>query len=41
MVHYERAVGPKAEAKITGSRCDRCGFVLLDNDDDIWSALGL
>jgi uncharacterized Zn finger protein (UPF0148 family) len=41
MVQYERAVGPGAKTKITGKKCDRCGFTLLDDDGDIWSAVGL
>jgi len=41
MVKYERTVGGDKPAVITGTRCDRCGFTLLDNDEDIWSAVGL
>jgi hypothetical protein len=41
MVQYEKALGPEAKAKVTGTRCERCGFILLDNDDDIWAAVGL
>ena len=42
MVEYERKVlaGGKA-ARLTGRKCDRCGFTQLDNDDDVWSAVGL
>jgi hypothetical protein len=41
MVLYERRVGGEKATVIRGTRCDRCGFTLLDNDDDIWSAVGL
>jgi uncharacterized OB-fold protein len=41
MEHYEKKVGSGEKGTITGSKCSVCGFVLLDNDDDIWSALGL
>jgi len=42
MMEYERKVlaGGK-EATIRGRKCDRCGFTVLDNDDDVWSADGL
>jgi hypothetical protein len=42
MVEYERKVlaGGK-EARLIGRKCDRCGFTQLDNDDDVWSAVGL
>jgi len=41
MQEYVRQTGPGGNATVRGTRCDRCGFVLLDNDDDIWSAVGL
>jgi hypothetical protein len=42
MIIYERKVGEGPDvAVIRGLKCDRCGFVQLDNDDDIWSAVGL
>ena len=42
MVEYERTVGSEGKvATIRGSRCERCGFTLLDNDEDVWSAAGL
>jgi hypothetical protein len=42
MVSYERVVGKGEKvARIAGSRCDRCGYVALDDDDDVWSAVGL
>lgn len=42
MVAYERKVGEgEKSSTIIGSKCDRCGFTQLDNDDDIWSAVGL
>lgn len=42
MIVYERKVGegPKF-AVIMGTKCDKCGYVQLDNDDDIWAAVGL
>jgi hypothetical protein len=39
MEDYEKKLGPAAKAIIRGKKCNRCGFVLLDNDDDVWSAL--
>lgn len=42
MVAYEKRVGdPSRPSVIMGSKCDRCGYVQLDNDDDVWSAVGL
>jgi hypothetical protein len=42
MVEYRRQVGEgEKTAVISGKRCDKCGFTLLDNDDDVWSAVGL
>ena len=42
MVEYERQVGSEGKsATIRGTRCDRCGYTSLDNDDDVWSAVGL
>jgi len=41
MVEYIRTVPGKQPTVIKGSRCDRCGYVLLDDDEDIWSAVGL
>lgn len=42
MVLYERKVGEGTRvAIISGSKCDRCGYVQLDNDEDVWSAVGL
>lgn len=29
------------EAKIVGSKCDRCGWIKLDDDGDVWSIVGL
>jgi len=40
MEHYEKKLGPEGRATISGTKCSVCGFVLLDNDDDVWSALG-
>ena len=42
MLEYQRTVGAGAKtAVIRGTRCERCGYVSLDDDDDIWSAVGL
>jgi len=42
VVEYRRQVGagPKV-ATIKGTRCNFCGFTNLDNDEDVWSAVGL
>ncbi|MFI5421686.1 MAG: hypothetical protein ACHQ1H_12025 [Nitrososphaerales archaeon] len=42
MVEYVRTfVNGGKEAKILGTKCDRCGYTKLDSDDDIWSIVGL
>lgn len=42
MVEYRKQVGDGSNATtISGTRCDRCGLTQLDNDEDIWSAVGL
>jgi len=41
MLEYERTVGSGSTATIKGNRCERCGYTELDNDDEIWSAVGL
>jgi hypothetical protein len=42
MMAYERKIGRDENAvTIKGTRCERCGFVSLNNDDDVWSAVGL
>ncbi len=42
MVQYQRKIAPgKKETVLTGTRCDRCGYTELDNDDDVWSAVGI
>ena len=41
MEPYEKKLGPGSKAVITGTRCSMCGFVLLDNDDDVWTTLGV
>ena len=38
MEEYEKKLG---KSSVKGRKCSFCGFVLLDNDDDIWSALGV
>ena len=42
MVEYRRQVGNgQKTAVLEGRRCERCGFTQLDNDEDIWSSVGL
>ena len=41
MLAYERSVGTDPKVSIKGTRCERCGFTVLDNDEDVWSAVGL
>ena len=41
MLEYERTVGSGSKATIKGKRCERSGYTELDNDDEIWSAVGL
>lgn len=42
MVGYERKVGTGEKiTTIRGTRCDRCGFTSLSDDEAIWSAVGL
>jgi uncharacterized OB-fold protein len=42
MMEYSKQVGgSERAATIVGTRCDRCGYIQLDNDDDVWSAVGL
>ena len=42
MVEYRRQVGSGVnETSLTGKMCDRCGYIELDSDEDIWSAVGL
>ncbi len=42
MLEYRRKLGQGSKtAEIVGTRCERCGFTELSNDDDVWSAVGL
>ncbi|MGA2875415.1 MAG: hypothetical protein ABSE82_07740 [Nitrososphaerales archaeon] len=42
MLEYERMMQNQGkEAKIVGSKCDRCGWIKLDDDGDVWSIVGL
>ncbi len=41
MLEYERSVGGANAVTIRGLRCERCGFTDLDNDEDVWRAVGL
>jgi len=40
MLEYEKELG-QGTATIRGRKCSMCGFVLLDDDDAIWSSVGL
>jgi hypothetical protein len=42
MVEFERTIS-RGDKKtiILGRKCDRCGYIQLDSDDDIWSVVGL
>jgi len=39
MLEYERTVGSTKKATLRGTRCERCGFTVLENDDEVWSAV--
>ena len=42
MVEYRRKLGAGQNVtEIMGTKCERCGFTHLDNDDDVWAAVGL
>ena len=42
MLEYRRRVGEDDRAvEMVGSRCERCGYTQVDNDDDLWKAAGL
>jgi hypothetical protein len=42
MLEYERQVGKGVKvAIIRGTRCERCGYTELADDDEIWNAVGL
>ena len=42
MVEYDKVIERgSGEARLAGRKCDRCGYTQLDNDDDVWSAVGL
>lgn len=42
MMPYEKSfVREGNQAKITGAKCERCGYTKLENDDDLWSLVGL
>jgi len=41
MVEYSRTVGREKSVVIAGTKCDRCDFTLLDDDEKIWSTVGL
>ena len=39
MLEYEKPLG-NGNVKIRGKKCSVCGYVVLDNDDDVWAAVG-
>jgi uncharacterized protein with PIN domain len=39
MVEYSRTVGTEKKVTIKGTRCERCGFTLLDDDEAVWAAV--
>jgi len=42
MLQYERTMTNHGkESRIVGSKCDRCGYIKLDDDGDVWSIVGL
>ena len=42
MIEYERTMtNAGKKTTILGRKCDRCGYIQLDSDDDIWSIVGL
>ncbi|MHB1868782.1 MAG: hypothetical protein ACYCPP_07545 [Nitrososphaerales archaeon] len=42
MLQYERTMTNHGkESRIIGSKCDRCGYIKLDDDGDVWSIVGL
>jgi predicted Zn-ribbon and HTH transcriptional regulator len=42
MLEYQRLIASKGkETHLRGTRCERCGYTQLDDDEDIWSAVGL
>jgi hypothetical protein len=42
MLEYERNISAGGKKTIIrGTKCERCGYIQLDSDDDIWSVVGL
>lgn len=42
MVEYLRKMGSGENvATIKGAKCDKCSYAELENDEDVWSAVGL
>lgn len=43
MTEYSKNVKPREGRSIiiSGKKCSVCEYVDLDNDDDVWSAVGL
>lgn len=42
MTEYERTISRSDKrTTIVGLKCDRCGYIMLNSDDDIWSIVGL
>ena len=39
---YQRVIKREnTEVTILGKICSRCGYIKLDDDDDVWSIVGL
>jgi hypothetical protein len=42
MLEYTRQIKSKGPATtLVGRKCSVCGYIQLDSDDDVWSAVGL
>lgn len=42
MEQFGKKVGPKGhETILIGRKCSNCGYIQLDFDDAVWSAVGL
>ncbi len=42
MLEYQRLITSDGKKTyLRGTRCERCGYTQLDDDEEIWSAVGL
>lgn len=42
MIEYEKKLkSNERNISVLSRKCDRCGYTKMDNDDDIWSLVGL